>query len=207
MKNIITISGKPGCGKTTVAKILSNKLNYNFISSGEKFRKLAEEKGMNIVDFVSNYLPIHPEIDLEIDQFFIDYAKNNNDLIIPTRIIGHLLSLNNINNFKVYLFADFDERIKRIANRENNQSIQDIKKDLEIRESAEYEKFIKLYNIDINDLTMYNLVIYTHFILSKPDLIQIRFNGKLEYIKSDNTLPETISSIIIDKYKELITNY
>ncbi len=205
-KNIITISGKPGCGKSTIAKILSKELNYKLISSGDKFREIARENDLNIVDFVSEYLPKHPEVDIEIDQYFIDYAKNNNNLIIPTRIIGHLLDLNKINNFKVYLYADFDVRVLRISNRENDININNIKKDLEKREVSECNNFIRLYNIDINDLTMYNLVIYTHFIPSNPGLIQIRFNNKVEYIKSDNTLPEIISSIIIEKYNEFLDN-
>jgi len=205
-KNIITISGKPGCGKSTIAKILSKKLNYELISSGDKFREIAKEKGINITDFTANYLPNHPEIDLEIDQYFIDYAKDNNNLIIPTRVVAYLLDLNKIEHFKVYLYADFDVRLERISYREKDVDIVDLKKELELREKSECDNFIRLYNIDINDLTMYNLVIYTHFIPSKPGFIEIRFNNKTEYIESNNTLPETISGIIIDKYKELITN-
>lgn len=205
-KNIITISGKPGCGKSTIAKILSKKLNYKLISSGDRFREIAKEKGIDILNFVSEYLPSHPEIDLEVDQYFVDYAKNNNNIVIPTRVVAYLLDLHKIENFKVYLYADFNVRLERISSREKGVKFTDSKTNLELREKSEYDNFIRLYNIDINDLTMYNLVIYTHFIPSKPGFIEIRFNNKTEYIKSDNTLPETISGIIIDKYKELITN-
>lgn len=129
-ENIITISGKPGCGKTTMANILSKKLGYKILSSGEKFREIAKQHNMNIVDFVVNYLPFHDEIGLKIDNFFIDYARNNNNIIIPTRVLGCLLQKNNIDSFNVYLFAETDIRINRIMSRENSNDINLIKKDL-----------------------------------------------------------------------------
>ncbi|MFQ6072541.1 MAG: (d)CMP kinase, partial [Methanosarcinales archaeon] len=38
---IITISGKPGSGKSTVAKALSDYFLMDLVSSGEVFRQLA----------------------------------------------------------------------------------------------------------------------------------------------------------------------
>lgn len=201
-KNIITISGKPGCGKSTVAKILSSELGYRVMSSGERFREIAKSHGMDIVDFVANYLPNHDEIDLEVDQYFVDYVKSNDDLIIPTRVVGHLLKRNGVNPFNVYLYADEDIRIDRIILREGGSDSISVKSDLDSREKFENLKYSRIYNIDINDLSVYNLVIYTHFLPSKLGFIEIMFNGKTEYIETDNTLPETISGIIIEKYKE-----
>jgi len=48
---IITISGLPGAGTTTITRILSRKLGIPFISAGEVFRQMAAEKGMNILEF------------------------------------------------------------------------------------------------------------------------------------------------------------
>lgn len=201
-ENIITISGKPGCGKTTMANILSKKLGYKILSSGEKFREIAKQHNMNIVDFVVNYLPFHDEIDLKIDNFFIDYARNNNNIIIPTRVLGCLLQKNNIDSFNIYLFAETDIRINRIMSRENSNDINLIKKDLKKREYAENKKYNKIYNIDINDLSVYNLVIYTHFLPGNIGFVKIIFNNIVQYIKADNTLPDVLSGIIIDKYNE-----
>lgn len=202
MKNIITISGKPGCGKTTVSKILSKKLGYKILSSGEKFREIAKKQNMNIVDFVANYLPDHDEIDFEIDKYFVDYVRSHDNMIIPTRVVGHLLERNNIDNFKVFLYADSGFRVDRIISREKNTNRRSVEIDLKKRQDAECVKYNRIYNIDINDLSVYNLVIYTHFLPENIGFIKVIFNNKQEYIRVDNTLPETISGIIIKKYNE-----
>ena len=47
----ITISGTPGSGKSTVAKILEKKLGIKYIYSGLIFRQLAEEHNMELEKF------------------------------------------------------------------------------------------------------------------------------------------------------------
>ena len=39
----ITISGSPGSGKTTIAKLLAKKLGIKYVYSGDIFRKKAKE--------------------------------------------------------------------------------------------------------------------------------------------------------------------
>ncbi|MEZ4103369.1 MAG: nucleoside monophosphate kinase [Candidatus Paceibacterota bacterium] len=43
-KQIITIAGKPGSGKSTTAKRLSGELNYAHFSSGDFFRQVGLDK-------------------------------------------------------------------------------------------------------------------------------------------------------------------
>ena len=45
---IITISGIPGSGKTTVGRMLAEKLGYKFYSIGDLRGKMAMERGMTI---------------------------------------------------------------------------------------------------------------------------------------------------------------
>ncbi|MBU0540313.1 AAA family ATPase, partial [Patescibacteria group bacterium] len=45
---IITISGVPGSGKTTVAKILAERLGMKFYSMGDLRGKMATERGLTI---------------------------------------------------------------------------------------------------------------------------------------------------------------
>ena len=59
---IIIISGPPGSGKTTVARILSKMLDFPLISSGDIFRSLSKEYGMDLEDF-SLFAEKNPEID------------------------------------------------------------------------------------------------------------------------------------------------
>lgn len=56
MKNVITISGDPGSGKSTVRNALKEEFEKQgkmvvICSVGDIFRHLAEEKGMSIEEF------------------------------------------------------------------------------------------------------------------------------------------------------------
>ena len=45
----ITISGDLGSGKSTIGKALAQAWNYNFYSTGDIFRKLSSERGLDIL--------------------------------------------------------------------------------------------------------------------------------------------------------------
>ena len=48
---IITISGPPGSGKSTLSRLLSVKLGLQLVSMGEIFRKCAEDRCMSLTEF------------------------------------------------------------------------------------------------------------------------------------------------------------
>ena len=206
-KNIITITGEPGCGKSTVAEIIANKLNYKLISSGDIARTIAKEKNIPENIFFSEYIKKYPEIDYEIDDKVIKYCKNNNNIVVPTRMAGILLEKEGIDSFNVYLEADFSVRVERISIREN-KNIKQVKKETKKRRKSEIKRYRKLYKVDINNLSIYNFVIYTHFQKKFKDKISIFRNyfGKKEknYIKTNSTMPDSLSDIIIKEYKEYV---
>ncbi|PNX46571.1 MAG: cytidylate kinase, partial [Thermoplasmata archaeon M11B2D] len=47
----ITISGLPGTGKTTIARLLEKHLGLRYVYSGEIFRKLAKKHRMSLEEF------------------------------------------------------------------------------------------------------------------------------------------------------------
>ncbi|MCF7795727.1 cytidylate kinase family protein [Patescibacteria group bacterium] len=206
-KNIITITGKPGCGKSTIAEMIAKKLNYKLISSGDIARQIAKEKGISEDVFFSKYIKKHPEIDYEIDDRVIEYCKNNNNIVVPTRMAGILLEKENIESFKVYMQGDFSVRVNRIAKRENKK-IKIVEKETIKRRKSEVKRYKKLYKVDINNLSIYNFVIYTHFTQKSENKIQVfrnYFGEKDEdYIKINNTMPDNLSNIIIKEYKEYV---
>lgn len=204
-QKIITIAGKAGCGKSTVADLLARKLNYRVLSSGDQMRKIAKRYNMNIVDFVSKYLPKHKEIDYELDNMFLDICKEEENIVIPTRVMSYILAKNNIEHFKVFLYATKDVRIKRIYEREGGKIV-NIKKKLEERDYLDSIRYKDLYRIDINDLSVYNLILYTHFTENNFGKIRvkIKYGNKFltKYVKSKDTLPSTLVDIIINEYNE-----
>jgi predicted cytidylate kinase len=206
-KNIITITGEPGCGKSTIAEIIANKLAYKLISSGDIARRIAKEKGIEENIFFSEYIKKHPEIDYEIDDRVIEYCKNNDNIVIPTRMAGILLEKEGIESFNIYMQGNFSVRTARISERENKE-IKIVKKETKKRRKSEIIRYKKLYKVDINNLSIYNFVIYTHFQKNLIDRIKVSRNyfGKKEkdYIKTDSTMPDQLSDIIIKEYKEYV---
>ena len=108
---IITLGGKAGSWKWTVAKLLSEKLGYEIISIWNLKRKLAEEMGLSISEF--NLLGEKPENQHEFDLKYEEYQKNldlNSQVILESR----LWFLCQPNAFKVFLDVN-DE----VANKSN----------------------------------------------------------------------------------------
>lgn len=153
----ITISGPPGSGKTTVAKILSEKLKIKLISAGEIFRNLAFEKGMSIEDF-SKFAESNPEIDVLIDRLQKEMAEREKDAIIEGRLSGWMIKDADL---KVYLFADPEVRYTRIAKREG-KDLSTVKRETRLREEIEKRRYQKFYSIDLEDWKIYDLIINTN---------------------------------------------
>ena len=155
----ITISGPPGSGKTTVARIVSERTGYRLISAGSLFREMAEKMGMNLIDF-SKYAEEHHEIDREIDSKILEIAKNWDDLVIDSRLAGWMLHLNGIMAFKVFLDAPPHIRARRIMERDGGE-LDVVLKNMMVREESERRRYREIYGIDVEDKSIYDLVIDT----------------------------------------------
>lgn len=155
----ITISGLPGSGTTTVAKILASKLNYKLISAGEVFRQLAREKGYSLEEF-SKYAESSPDIDLYIDKLQKELAEKEENAIVEGRLSGWMIKDADL---KVWIFANEDIRYARVAKREG-KDIVEIRKKTKSREEYEKSRYRKFYGIDIDDWSIYHLIINSgHF--------------------------------------------
>ena len=144
---IITISGLHGTGKSTVGKLVAKALSLNYYSTGQAFRDLAKEMGMNLQEF-SHYVEEHPDIDKKLDEKIIKIAEKNN-ILIDSQLSGHILR--NVADFKIHLTCSLETRVRRITDRD--QSSYELKmKETLIRESSELERFKKLYHINLDNL-------------------------------------------------------
>lgn len=154
---IITISGPPGSGKTTVGKLLAKKIKYEFISTGMVFRQMAEEQGVSLAKFGEMALEDH-EIDKELDKRIIALAREKKGLVLEGRLAGHMLHLNGIKAFKVWVDAHIHIRSERIAGRENKTPEQ-VREEIEVRADCEWQRYNDIYGIDLKSLAVYDLVI------------------------------------------------
>jgi cytidylate kinase len=67
MHQIITISGDPGSGKSTIAQELAKKLKAKRIYVGEIRREIARKKGLTLAE-LNKYAEKHPETDVDIER-------------------------------------------------------------------------------------------------------------------------------------------
>lgn len=152
----ITISGLPGTGKTTVAKLLEQRLGLRYVYSGEIFRRLAEQHQMSLEEF-GKYCESHRNIDEELDRYQLDILKEGN-VILEGRLSGWLAFQNHIPAVKVLLQADIQIRASRIVKREQGD-IEKRKKEIVKREKSEATRYKKYYGIDVSDTSIYDVII------------------------------------------------
>ncbi len=155
---VITISGVPGSGTTTIAKLLSTKLNLRLVYIGEIFRELAKQYNMSLSEFGS-FAKENPKIDQELDNRQVDHARSGN-VILEGRLSGWMTKNNNVEAFKILLSADLDTRVNRIMGRENKDYDQ-VKEEIISREQTELQRYEKIYGINYQDHSHYDLVIET----------------------------------------------
>ncbi len=155
---IITLGGLPGSGKTTVARILADKLKMEYINAGDIFRNLAAKKGMTLEEF-GFFAERNPNIDKAIDKKLLEIARRDN-VILEGRLAGIMLELNDVEALKVWLEAPLEIRVERISGRDT-KSTEAALSDTQMREKSEWDRYYNIYHVDIRDLEVYNLVIKT----------------------------------------------
>ena len=155
----ITISGPPGSGKTTACNRLSEILGLKAVVFGKIFRELAAEKHLSLIEFGA-LAEKDPSIDKAIDNRILEIARENEDIILESRLSAYMLSRNSIPAFKIYLGASPEVRMSRIGVREG-QTLEDAKKETLERQASEAKRYMMYYNIDINDMSVYDLVVNT----------------------------------------------
>ncbi len=152
----ITISGLPGTGKTTVAKLLEQHLGLRYVYSGEIFRSLAEQHQMSLEEF-GKYCESHRNIDEELDRYQLGILREGN-VILEGRLSGWLAYQNHIPALKVLLQADIQIRANRIVKREQGD-VEERKKEILKREKSEATRYKKYYGIDVSDTSIYDVFI------------------------------------------------
>jgi len=153
---VVTISGFHGTGKTTVAEILARNLRLRHVSAGQLFRQMAEEQGLSL-NALSMRVSEEDELDRLVDERTKEEAKRGN-AVIDGLLAGWMAGENA--DLKFYLFAADDVRVARIARRDKC-SLEEARKETFLRERLERRRFKRFYGIDIDDLSIYDLVLNT----------------------------------------------
>lgn len=149
----IAISGKSGCGNTTVSGLLSQKLNIKLINY--TFRQLAAEKGLTLAQVIEN-AKTDDSYDQYVDNHQVELARAEN-CVLGSRLAIWMLKEA---DFKVYLFASDEVRANRVFEREGGD-LEEIKRFTAMRDSEDSRRYKKLYNIDNNEYGFVDLFIDT----------------------------------------------
>lgn len=162
MKQIISVAGTVGSGKSTICNLLAEKLGYKCYVLGDVMRKLANQNNMDIVEF-NNYIKDKKEFDNIVDDMLIQIANNENQVIFSSRTAWHFLP----DSFKIYLTVSNEEAANRIYNDKErifektyanvNEAIENVRK----RNEMETQRYKEVYGIDVLNKNNYDLYIDT----------------------------------------------
>jgi cytidylate kinase len=153
---VITISGPHGSGKSTYARAIANALEIKYVSSGQTFRRLAKESDCNLEEF-SKQCEENLEIDRKIDQMTIDEAKKG-DVILEGQLAAWMAK--DFSDFNIYVTASFEKRVERIAQRDG-KDLEETRKETIARTKSQIDRFKQLYNVDITQTYIYDLILST----------------------------------------------
>lgn len=152
---LITIGGLPGSGTTTVAKLLAKKLNISHMDAGDLWDLMAKEKGTDVLG-LNLLAEKDSNIDHELDEKLVETARKSTNAIMESRLIGYFCHNKDIPAFKIWLSADTEIRINRLKKAERSSE------KVVVREKSEKKRYLELYNIDIDQLSVYDLVVNTN---------------------------------------------
>ena len=164
-KQIITIAGRPGSGKSTTAKAVATELSFHHFSSGDLFRSIAKEWHTDVLQ-ANLSAEKNAKIDELVDGKLQEIGKNDNELVIDSRMAWHWMPF----SYKVFLDLDLTVAAQRIlgavGERElGNENIPmypaEYAQELKRRLDSETRRYKMLYKVDPYDMNNYDLIVDT----------------------------------------------
>lgn len=187
-RHIITLSGKPGSGKSSTADRVAELLGYTRYSSGEYVRSVIQKQKITLAEF-NQRAEAHPEMDHRIDEE-LRKLRDQQDIVIDARLGFYWIP----ESFKVYLDLDTDVAVARIfsdanlnvlrsESGEGDTSMESVMDQVEARMRSERLRFKKLYGVNPYSVEHFDLIVDT-----------ARQN------------PQTVALTIFDTYKRWLTS-
>ena len=164
----IAISGDLGSGKSTVCRLLKERLSFGGYSMGETWRRLAEKYQMTILE-LNRYSETHP-LDEEMDRDLTETGQAPGNMIFDSRLAWHFVP----DSFKVHLVVDSRIAASRIYNdlrgqAEGYASVEQAHALLQERKASENRRYLQKYGVDCTRLQNYDLVVDTS--MASPERI------------------------------------
>lgn len=164
--HIITISGKPGSGKSSTADRVAELLGYTRHSSGDIVRKFLARQHMTLEEYNERAENEH-ELDELVDERLRD-LRTHKDIVVDSRLGFYWIP----ESFKVYLDLDLDTATARIfkdattnASRRSvgtsTTSLSTVARQVKVRMTEEQARFKSVYGVDPFNIEHFDLVVDT----------------------------------------------
>jgi len=175
---IITITGPPGSGKSTIAKLLSEKLKLRQYSVGEFRRDIAKKRGISLEE-LNKEDEKTGETDKMADEWQKRLARTEDNFVIDGRLPAYFMP----SSVKIFLNVKPDVGAERVLIFRKGSAVEDYRdieeavKKLKEREESDKKRYQKLYGVEYDRLK-FDLIIDTTD--RKPDTVARKI---LEFIK------------------------
>jgi len=178
MSKVLVLGGPGGSGRTTIAEQIVEKTGLRRVYGGGIMRQIAIEVGYYDIDpfsgkkkfneekfvqFHSEYVKNHPEIDYEIEARLFKEAHLGN-VLIESMTFACIAKRMELPFTKVWVTADEKERARRICEREEKYgNVFTIEEMIEItkkRMEENRKRYLALYGFDFLDVDKWYDVIF-----------------------------------------------
>ena len=149
----IAISGRSGCGNTTVSRKVAEALDLQWINY--TFRSIAEEMGMPFEEFCQ-LAEQDDKWDIKVDETQVELARKA-DSVLGSRLAIWMVKEADL---KVFLTASEEVRAYRIRQREGGDTDGLLEATRE-RDARDHKRYLRIYDIDNEDFAFADLVINT----------------------------------------------
>jgi cytidylate kinase len=153
---LITISGLPGAGTSTVARAVAARLGLERLDGGSVFRSMAADRNLSLAEFGA-IAEGDPVFDLELDRRLADRARQG-DVVLESRLSGWIATNEGLAALRVWVACDDQERARRVAARDGGAADAAARTNA-AREASEAARYRAYYGIDLADLSIYELVL------------------------------------------------
>lgn len=159
---IVAISGKPGSGKSTIARALAARLELDHVSAGEFMREMAAERGISLLALSAIAEADEGAIDREIDARSRRLGEEKDGFVIDARLAWHFIP----RSVKIFLEVSLDVAAARIfddrrGTETENVDLLSTRAAVESRLESETLRYAAYYGIDWLDTSLFDLVVDT----------------------------------------------